>query len=62
MTSLALDDLFARKLVAALGPLGDNVETMEQAGKRTTRITARGQPLVEIQRAPVKSMARMYNK
>ena len=49
------------RLRAALAPLGDGVERLDD-GKATLRVTKGGAPLVDITRAPVKSHARMRNK
>ena len=62
MVSLALDDLFVSMLRAALAPLGDSVETEIIDGKPVIHVLRAGRPLVDIQRAPVKSAARMLNK
>ena len=62
MASVALDNLFVRKLRAALEALGDPTKTV--VADREVRIYGRGDGalLLTITRAPVKSRARMLNK
>ena len=62
MASVALDNLFVRKLRAALEALGDPAKTV--VADREVRIHGRGDGalLLTITRAPVKSRARMLNK
>ena len=62
MASVALDNLFVRKLRAALEALGDPTKTV--VADREVRIHGRGDGalLLTITRAPVKSRARMLNK
>eukprot|EP00966_Prymnesium_polylepis_P137336 3173445-Prymnesium_polylepis.1 len=58
MASLALDDLFARKLRAALERLGDAGRTVV-TGREARIHGADGALLFTITHAPVKSRARM---
>ena len=51
MVSLAMDEEFVRRLVAALSPLGDSVETEVVDGKPVVHVLRAGSPLVDI-RAP----------
>ena len=62
MASVALDNLFVRKLRAALEALGDPTKTV--VADREVRIYGLGDGalLLTITRAPVKSRARMLNK
>ena len=61
MASVALDNLFVRKLRSALEALGDPTKTV--VADREVRIYGRdGALLLTITRAPVKSRARMLNK
>ena len=61
MASVALDNLFVRKLRAALEALGDPTKTV--VADREVRIyRGDGALLLTITRAPVKSRARMLNK
>ena len=61
MASVALDDLFVRKLRSALEALGDPTKTA--VADREVRIYGSdGALLLTITRAPVKSRARMLNK
>ena len=61
MASVALDNLFVRKLRSALEALGDPTKTVVE--DREVRIhRSDGALLLTITRAPVKSRARMLNK
>ena len=66
MASLALDELFVERVVAALTPFGDGVVNdgvlKVNDGKGTIRIIKGGQPLIDITRVPVKSYVRMNTK
>ena len=59
MASMALDALFATRLLAALAPLGDSTEHEK---KGTVHVSRGGRRLVSIMHAPVKSRGRMLNK
>lgn len=58
---MALDALFATKLLAALAPLGDATEH-DELKKSTVHVLRGGKRLVSIMHAPVKSRGRMLNK
>ena len=60
LVSLALDSLFADRLVKALAGLGDRVQ--EEDDGATVRVSSGGRPVVDVLRAPVKTVSRMQNK
>ena len=62
MASVALDNLFVRKLRSALEALGDPTKTEVDEKKEVHIFDSVGAPLLTIMRAPVKSRARMLNK